>query len=573
MVRPAFTFDFNFSKRLNVPATAKTLLLLSFAVAALLLTPSPARSAVPLTQIAYWKFDEIRSDTFSDSVALLDGYCTDDCPVSVRGVNRAAQRFDGTAGIEVPAEGEFAWDNRAEFSIEFWVKGEPGQTCATVDEVMVGWGDQNVGGWSLGCAAENGRAQFWLGDSRGNNVVLESNRVITDGRWHHIVGIRDGLNDVNTLIVDGTDITSVAQRFSGTFGEGTAVLHIGKLGTGAGFVGALDEVSLYEGVLPETEILPHYYLARPYGDGCGTTVNIMPLGDSITRGYGTGTIPTNPAFNYGYRFELDNLLTAANYNFDFIGNLNDGGPSGKSFDYDHEGHGGFRADQIANEVSNYLTLNPPELILLHIGTNDIAQGNGPSAADVNDILDEIDAFDEHITVILALIVDQNPSEPQVATFNTNLQTIAQNRISNGDKIILVNQNTALTYPGDMYDKLHPQESGYNKMADVWFNALENILPNCTTPIITSTPPTTAAVGQPYVYDVNIAGDPATTFALTTAPSSMTINSTTGLISWTPAENQRGIHTVTVKATNTFGTDTQTFMVTVPHELFLPFINK
>lgn len=564
-MQPVLTLDF--SKHI----TAKILLLLSLAIT-FLLSPSPARSATPLTQIAYWKFDEVRSDSFSDSVAVRDGYCADDCPLSVRGVDRAAQRFDGTAGIEIPTQGEFAWDNDAEFSIELWMKGEPSQTCVTTDEVMIGWGNPNVGGWTLGCSAENGRAQFWLGDSRGNSILLESNRAITNGRWHHIVGIHDGLNDVSTLIVDGTDAVSVSQRFSGTFGDGAAVLHVGKLGSEAHYVGSLDEVSLYEGILPETEILSHYYLARPYGATCATPTDIMPLGDSITRGYGTGLDdPTDFSQNFGYRLRLDNLLTDNNHYFDFVGNEVHGYLSGHTFDFDHEGHGGFPADQIAANVGSYLTANPPELILLHIGTNDIAQGQGTSAADVDTILDEIDTFDEQITVILALIVDQSPSNPQVATYNTNLQTVAQTRINNGDKIILVNQNTALTYPDDMFDTLHPNESGYNKMADVWFTALESILPDCPPPEISSTPPTSASVGQPYTYDVNTTGEPEPAFTLTTAPIGMTIDSATGLISWTPSENQGGTHPVEVEATNAYGTDTQLFTITVAHEVFLPTV--
>ncbi len=36
--------------------------------------------------------------------------------------------------------------------------------------------------------------------------------------------------------------------------------------------------------------------------------------------------------------------------------------------------------------------------------------------------------------------------------------------------------SALDYPGDMDDTLHPNASGYGKMADVWYTALNNFLP-------------------------------------------------------------------------------------------------
>ena len=57
--------------------------------------------------------------------------------------------------------------------------------------------------------------------------------------------------------------------------------------------------------------------------------------------------------------------------------------------------------------------------------------------------------------------------------------MAEQRIANGDKVVIVDMEQALSYPGDLYDKLHPNESGYAKMASVWQRALTNILPKCT----------------------------------------------------------------------------------------------
>ena len=59
------------------------------------------------------------------------------------------------------------------------------------------------------------------------------------------------------------------------------------------------------------------------------------------------------------------------------------------------------------------------------------------------------------------------------------------------------------------------------------------------PTITSTAVTTGNSGVPYTYDVNASGNPAPTYSLTTAPSGMTINSTSGVISWTPGPTVKG----------------------------------
>ncbi len=82
------------------------------------------------------------------------------------------------------------------------------------------------------------------------------------------------------------------------------------------------------------------------------------------------------------------------------------------------------------------------------------------------------------------------------------------------------------------------------------------------PQIISTPVTTAAVGQPYVYDVDANGTPEPNYTLLVSPAGMDINSVSGLIQWTPDINQIGDVNVTVQALNAAGSDTQSFTITV-----------
>jgi len=84
----------------------------------------------------------------------------------------------------------------------------------------------------------------------------------------------------------------------------------------------------------------------------------------------------------------------------------------------------------------------------------------------------------------------------------------------------------------------------------------------TAPQITSAPVTAATQGQPYSYQVVATGSPAPSFSLTTAPAGMTINSATGLISWTPTVLP-GSYAVTVAAANGVGAPVvQSFSVQV-----------
>src|SRR5690242_19031704 len=79
------------------------------------------------------------------------------------------------------------------------------------------------------------------------------------------------------------------------------------------------------------------------------TIRIMPLGDSITQSFS----PHN-----SYRYYLWHLLLNQGYRVDFVGSLHgvgDGPPANPDFDMDHEGHAGFRADEIAANIQVWAT--------------------------------------------------------------------------------------------------------------------------------------------------------------------------------------------------------------------------
>jgi len=85
------------------------------------------------------------------------------------------------------------------------------------------------------------------------------------------------------------------------------------------------------------------------------------------------------------------------------------------------------------------------------------------------------------------------------------------------------------------------------------------------PQITSTPVLTATEDQSYSYDVNAIDEEGDTltYSLTQNPSGMTINSSSGLISWIPIQSHVGSQSVTVSVTDgNGGSDAQSFSITV-----------
>lgn len=94
----------------------------------------------------------------------------------------------------------------------------------------------------------------------------------------------------------------------------------------------------------------------------------------------------------------------------------------------------------------------------------------------------------------------------------------------------------------------------------------------TPPVITSTPPLQAFVGEPYAYPViatDVDGD-ALTYTLTASPLTMDIGSQDGLIGWTPQTLHLGIQPVTVKVSDGRGGEAvQTFEIAVTERVNRP----
>jgi hypothetical protein len=82
------------------------------------------------------------------------------------------------------------------------------------------------------------------------------------------------------------------------------------------------------------------------------------------------------------------------------------------------------------------------------------------------------------------------------------------------------------------------------------------------PVITTASLAPATVGLAYSQGITSTGNPQPTYALTAAPTGMTIDSNTGIFSWTPTPDQVGSQSVTVQASNYAGTATQTYSMYV-----------
>jgi lysophospholipase L1-like esterase len=275
---------------------------------------------------------------------------------------------------------------------------------------------------------------------------------------------------------------------------------------------------------------------------------IMPLGDSITYGFwGYGDTRSADLIT-GYRQALFLALQKAGHQVELVGTLSAGGAATPSFNPRHEGHGGWRDDQVADKVFDWLTAHPADIVLLHIGTNSLDS----SPADVERILDEIDRFSPDTIVLLARIINRKTYSSLTRLFNDNVEAMARERIRSGDRIMLVNMEDALDYSKDMNDLLHPNQTGYEKMAKVWLAPLLELLPLPTPPRLLPMPTINAWVDKELRLQLRATGSPAPAFSLRNPPTGMTINQQSGLLTWRPGKEES--RTVTVQAQNIGGGD-------------------
>jgi lysophospholipase L1-like esterase len=217
----------------------------------------------------------------------------------------------------------------------------------------------------------------------------------------------------------------------------------------------------------------------------GTACKIMPLGDSITDG-----IDSTQAYasNGGYRLELFRQAVTAGHNITFVGTRPPNGPvgdvAGQPFPRDHEGISGNTIAQVAARVDAALSANPPNIVLLQIGTNNLYQGMAPDVPDqLAGLLDQITNGAPNALLVVAQITPLGGQFPNngVDEYNAAIPGIVEERVNAGKHLIIVDQFTRIASTPDFVtqllpDNIHPNAAGYTIMGETWYAGIEAYLP-------------------------------------------------------------------------------------------------
>ncbi len=223
-------------------------------------------------------------------------------------------------------------------------------------------------------------------------------------------------------------------------------------------------------------------------------VKVMLFGDSITDGFW---------LEGGYRTFLCNKLEENELSqyVDFVGTKS----SGDCYDNQHEGYTSFSIDNIATSITGgragvtryadrAMEKGEPDVVCLQIGTNDILS------------LYELDTAGERLEVLVDKIFAKLPSDGKlflatipymdandttyisaehftvefmdecVDNYNAQVRALVEKKQSEGKNISLADVNGVLSKE-DLYDGVHPNEKGYEKMGDFWYGVISDYITN------------------------------------------------------------------------------------------------
>ncbi|KAM3517482.1 hypothetical protein NHJ13051_008941 [Beauveria bassiana] len=208
----------------------------------------------------------------------------------------------------------------------------------------------------------------------------------------------------------------------------------------------------------------------------GVELRILPVGDSITVGFGSEIGGDGD----GYRRQLRDDLSANKVVFagtETAGTMDDGyfaAWNGKTIQF------------ISNHIDASLEQRP-NVVLVAAGTNDMnpnhavsTEGNDPvqAAHRLGKLVDRIVGKCPDATVLVAMIIDtcHQSQQPQTRQFQKLIPGVVHKRRDAGHHVIAVDFATFVPKPGNMIlrDCIHPTNRGYKIMGDYWYDFMTQI---------------------------------------------------------------------------------------------------
>lgn len=204
-------------------------------------------------------------------------------------------------------------------------------------------------------------------------------------------------------------------------------------------------------------------------------VKIMLVGGSITEGVNS---------DGAYRRYLDGMLRREGMLIDFIGsrnrhNNNQTEPVSYQFDADHEGHWGKDSEWLAKNMPDLLDQSIPDVVVIHMGTEDIIAGAGPAGSltdaiigHINQVTEALRAKNRRVKIVLANIIPLKGKTDEVELLNLKISQYVEAHSTTESPMVLADQYAGFDPSALLMDNgAMPNAAGAKKMARIFADVL------------------------------------------------------------------------------------------------------
>ena len=254
----------------------KLIYLVSFVLVLGLALTSVAEAADP-SLVGLWKLDETSGTTASDSSGNGNDGTLNGGPKWVDGKFGGALDFDGTDDYVDCGNPSILNFGTGDFTISAWIK----MTSSQKSTIWANGGDDSGGiRYTLSMGESNDNRITMLVDDNSDKIRAEGATLVTDGVWHHVVGMREGTTlrtCVDGIYEDGINDLPVGYDLSGTSQKNAYIGVIASQEDGTlikFFAGLIDDVAIWNRALTPEEIS---YL---WNNGDGNPVDVSDPGQA-----------------------------------------------------------------------------------------------------------------------------------------------------------------------------------------------------------------------------------------------------------------------------------------------------
>lgn len=271
---------------------------------------------VVLTPIAKYSFETLGETTPNEvegEAAVVGNSAS-----LVKGVSGNAVALAGGSYLKQGAYDKIQFGDR-DFTIEFWFKSKSsGAYIFHKGSIAANSSTGDSGNW-VGIEYKNGNLRFAVDDDKQKSEASAAASECFDGKWHHLVCVREGKTKQLKLFIDGELAADAADNTSAV-NDNKEALVIGNVNVNYDnpFAGEVDELIIYDGAMSAAKVAKRYEETKPDPAGiddvlvnANITEGNLTLIDAVTgivvaKGYGTPSVVTENAAPGVYVLVIEN---------------------------------------------------------------------------------------------------------------------------------------------------------------------------------------------------------------------------------------------------------------------------